>query len=509
MRANSLNLRKWKVRVEGEDENWYWDKVSSRERRFFPKREEAVVSFYPQAWKDAERDLTRGTGLFSSVKFDPDRGYAVFTALPDAAAEAVSIVRSTESPSVLNSLAVMTDDEGLTRYFVPDELTVQFRPEIGIERMSDLVSKARSSVVAEQRTSGYFTLAVPEGKGLFETIRRFAELDEVVFAGPSEVGFDDDLAHIPSSADFFKQWGLHNTGQIVQDVKGLKDADIDAVEAWDLTRGDPKVVIAIIDTGVDLDHPNLLSNLLSQGVEDWNFADPGSTSPDDRNGHGTSVAGVAGAVESATGAVGVAPKCQIMPLRVSLDSGKYQDRADAINYVVDFADQHPDLRFVVNCSWKMSGDSQDIHNAIVRAVRSDIVVVVAAGNDNRDIADKIAGPAYPAVYPEVIPVAATDQKDKKSQLSNFGSSVVCAPGSNIYTTYPDKKHKFWSVAGFTSLAAPHVAGLAALILARNSNLSSAQVRTIIEDNCDNIDPKNPGLELGNGRINAAQALNAA
>ncbi len=111
--------------------------------------------------------------------------------------------------------------------------------------------------MVEQRTPGYYTLAVPDGRGLFETIREFSELDEVLFAEPSEVSFNDALAYIPDDPDFGRLWGLRNTGQTVNGVGGTADADIDATEAWDLTRGDPEVIVAVIDTGADLDHADL------------------------------------------------------------------------------------------------------------------------------------------------------------------------------------------------------------------------------------------------------------
>jgi DNA-binding beta-propeller fold protein YncE len=192
-----------------------------------------------------------------------------------------------------------------------------------------------------------------------------------------------------------------------------------------------------------------------------------------------------------------------MPLRVDLTAGMNQNRADAINYVAAQAAAHPTRRYVINCSWKMSGDHAGVHNAIINANSSNVLVVFAAGNNNQDID---APPFYPSVYPEVVAVAATDQQDRRASFSNFGAKVdVSAPGVNIYSSFPDDTYTFLDG---TSMASPHAAGVAALIWSRNRTLSHQQVRTILQNTCDNIDAKNPGFagKLGKGRVNAFQAV---
>jgi subtilisin family serine protease len=101
----------------------------------------------------------------------------------------------------------------------------------------------------------------------------FSDLPEAASAVPSEAGSNDELVYIPDEPDFPQLWGLNNTGQIANSVTGTADADVDAVEAWDITKGDPEVVIAVIDSGADLDHPDLQNNFLPRGAEDWDFAD--------------------------------------------------------------------------------------------------------------------------------------------------------------------------------------------------------------------------------------------
>ena len=125
----------------------------------------------------------------------------------------------------------------------------------------------------------------------------------MAFPEPSEVSFNSALDYVPDDPDFGRLWGLHNTGQAVNGVAGTADADIDTPAAWDLERGDPEVIVAVIDTGADLDHPDLQANLLPRGTEDWDFADTGDPSPDDDQGHGTHVAGTAAAVDDQVGAL--------------------------------------------------------------------------------------------------------------------------------------------------------------------------------------------------------------
>lgn len=494
-----------KFTPKAESEFAYVNKFNQRAWKFAPKADEVVATFKPGATPSTARDAMRASSLPISKGMNLDRGFAVFSvpASRDAAAASRSLAAQ---PGIANTIPVMVDDEGAQRYFLPDELTVQFKPGVTPERALAIVAEQGSAVVVAQRTPGYYTLAVPEGKGLFETLRAFSALDEVAFAEPSEAGFDDALDYIPDDPSFNKLWGLHNTGQVVDGIAGTADADIDAPSAWDYTRGRAEVVIAVIDTGADLDHPDLATNLLPRGAEDWDFADPADGSPDDTAGHGTHVAGTAAGVDNTVGVIGVAPGCRIMPLRVNLTAGMNQNRADAINYVAAQALAFPSRRYAINCSWKMNGDHTGVHNAIITAVSNNVVVCFAAGNANVDI-DGMPK-QYPAVYDEVIAVAATDSKDVRASFSNFGAKVdVSAPGVRIYSSIPDNTHGFMDG---TSMASPHVAGLAGLIWSRNATLTGAQVRALIENHCDNIDAKNPGFagKLGHGRINAHRSLMA-
>ena len=194
-----------------------------------------------------------------------------------------------------------------------------------------------------------------------------------------------------------------------------------------------------------------------------------------------------------------------MPLRIDLGTGMSQNRADAINYVAAQAGAHPERRYVLNCSWGTSGDHAGVRDAIGAAVAANALVVFAAGNSGADI-DVIR--QYPALYPDVVAVAATDRNDRKTWFSNYGPSVhVAAPGANIYSTIRGG----YGYQEGTSMAAPHVAGVAALAWSANRALTNAQVRAVVEGSCDDIAAANPGLDglLGRGRVNALRAVTAA
>jgi subtilisin family serine protease len=489
-------------RVRDESEHWYTDKSSGARLSFRPKPDELVVTFAGNAGPEPVAELMAAPEVRSlSRGANAGRGFAVIH--PAADLRAADLVESVDP--VANALPVLVDADGLPRYFLPDELTVQFRGDIDPATAEEIIGREGGRVLVRQRTPGYFTISVAEGAGLFETIRRFAELPEVAFAEPSEAGFNDQL-YVPDDAEFGRLWGLRNTGQTVNGTAGTAGQDIAAVKAWDLHRGDRDVIVAVVDTGADLDHPDLAANLLPRGSEDWDFADAADPVPADEDTHGTHVAGTAVGVDNAIGVIGVAPRCRFMPLRINLTAGMNQNRADAINYVAAQATAHPDRRYVINCSWRMNGDHAGVRNAIINAVNHNVVVCFAAGNDNNNTD---VTPQFPGVYPQVIAVVALDQNGRKATFSNFGTNTdVSAPGVNVYSTVPNDTYGF---KDGTSMASPHVAGLAALVWSANPGLSNTQVRQMIEGTGVSVDALNPGFAglLGKGRVNAFKAVTLA
>lgn len=478
----------------------YKDKLSGKELTFTAKPDQVMVKFGSNVdMLTATRSLEASQVMTPLYETAPSRGYGCYQLLSD-----VSDTRSltASQPDVDNVMPVLVDNEGNERFFLPGEVTVQFKDDVSEAGQEKAIADQGFSVLRKQRTPGYYTLELPSGKDVFEAVEELNARDDVLFAEPSSVGYNDAL-YIPNDPDFNQQWYLHNTGQ----TGGTADADVDAPEAWNLERGDPGIAIAVIDTGVDLDHPDLAANLLPRPpAEDWDFADPDLSpdpGPESWEDHGTHCAGIAAAVDNNTGIVGMAPGCSILPIRIDLHGGAYANRADAINFVTSIA--HRWDHVVASCSWRTTGSVAAIANAIVNANNNGILVCFAAGNAD---ADTDVTPQYPGVMPEVLSVAATDHNDVRAWFSNYGSTVdVSAPGVDIYSTVPDDTHG--SKDG-TSMACPLAAGLAGLVWSCNPALTHDQVRQILIDTCDDVDALNPGFagKLGGGRINAFKALTA-
>jgi len=280
-------------------------------------------------------------------------------------------------------------------------------------------------------------------------------------------------------------------------------AIIGAAKAWDVTMGDPNVVIAIIDSGIDLQHPDLRANL----VQGYNVLSKGQSPPQDDNGHGTHAAGIAAAVaDNGIGVAGTCPRCRLMPIKVldAQGAGTGFDVALAVVWAVDNG------ATVINMS--LGGEESDptLERAVKYALSRGVSVVVAAGNESTDV------PMYPAALPGVISVGSVDSGMARSSFSNFGTWVsVVAPGSAILSTMPmgsvsmttrDGYRSEYDVMDGTSMAAPMVAGVVGLIKSRHPQLNPAQIKARLEGTA--IDLGVPGFdpEFGNGMVDAFRAV---
>ena len=501
-----------KNKVSQPTEFSYVDKYQNRKIEFSPKADELVATIAPRPEVEAEsaaesaiRSASETNALRGLSRFNLKRGVAVIRVAAEA--ESLSVASEGLSSDFDNAIPSFVDSDGLTRYFLPDEVTVQFNEGVSEADAEAHIEEIGSNIVVKQRTPGYYTIAVPEGSDIFATIALLNASPLVMFAEASEIGFDDAQIQKPNDTRFDELWGLENTGQIVQGVGGKSGADVSALEAWDTTVGDSDVIVVVIDTGMDMDHEDLSSNLVPRNGEDWDFADTDG-SPDDEGRHGTHVCGTAAAVsDNGKGISGVAPGCRLMPLRINLTAGMNANRADAINFASAKAAKSPSEKYVINCSWRASGNFTAILFAIDTAVTRGAVVVFAAGNAFRDM--DVDPPQFPGVHPNAICVAALDSNNLRADFSNIGAQVdVSAPGVSILSSVPSSDYEFLNG---TSMAAPHVAGVCALIWSANKGLTNHQVRDILEDNCDDLSTDNPALagKLGRGRVNAARAVTAA
>ncbi|HWQ65989.1 MAG TPA: S8 family serine peptidase [Methanospirillum sp.] len=333
--------------------------------------------------------------------------------------------------------------------------------------------------------------------------------------GPEQVGALA-ASGAPNDPRFSEQWNLENTGQ----GSGTSGADISALDAWARTTGSSQVIVAIIDTGVDYNHPDLAQNIWTNpgevpgnGIDDdgngyvddvhgWDFIN-NDNDPMDDNGHGTHCAGVVGAVgNNGVGISGVNWNVKIMPLKFLRADGN-GDTAASLNAIAYARRMGAD---VISCSWGGTARSQSLQDAIAA---TDKLVVCAAGNSgtNNDVIQH-----YPSGFDnaQIISVAASDASDGMPSYSNYGPLTVdvAAPGDWILSTYPSSLgYQYIKMKG-TSMATPHVSGLAAMLLAVNSGLSTAQQKQMIMDYADRV-PAFSGKIVSGGRINAGKSVVAA
>src|SRR5262245_56688960 len=356
-------------------------------------------------------------------------------------------------------------------------------------------------------------------RALLELLKR---LPGVRYAEPNYV-YRRQLT--PNDASFGSLWGMNNTGQTIQGQVGVADADIDAVQAWDVSTGSSSIVVGVIDTGVDYNHPDLAANVWSApaafsvtvggqtincpaGSHGFN-AVTNTCTPLDDNNHGSHCSGTIGARgNNSSGVVGVNWTTSIMGLKFLSASGS-GNTADAIE-CIDFAIQAKNIFGaganvrVLSNSWGGGGFSQALLDAINRANNANMLFVAAAGNNN---ANNDVTAFYPANYTaaNVLSVAATDNRDAKSSFSNFGATTVDlgAPGTNILSTVRNGGFAFFSG---TSMATPHVSGAAALVLSR-CTLSTAELKANLMNNVDQISSL-AGRTVTGGRLNVDRAIRA-
>ena len=322
---------------------------------------------------------------------------------------------------------------------------------------------------------------------------------------------------IPNDPMFSSLWGMHNLGG-----KGsLTDADIDAPEAWNMVTGSASVLIGIVDTGIDIQHPDLAPNIWTNpdeipndGIDNdgngyvddlngWDFwnGDNSVFDPPDGDDHGTHVAGTIGAAgNNGIGVVGVSWRSKIVPLKfIGPEFGYFSGAANAVKYAAAKGVK------VLNGSFgRYSTGPGDVGQGLKDVIQaSGILFVAAAGNDKNN---NDAKPFYPASYDLdlVIAVAATDKQDKLASFSNYGSSTVDlgAPGVAIWSTLPRNGYGFRSG---TSMATPHVTGVAALIYAQYPFLSPLEVKNKILSGVDPVSGLSRTTVTG-GRLNGAKAL---
>lgn len=420
------------------------------------------------------------------------------------------------------------NNKPFTGDFVPGEIIVKFKKtieispqtinnqlSIGIESL-DLLNLKYNVVSSEKIISGaasplsnIYKLTVPRDSDILSIVDEYNNDPNVEYAEPNLICY---LNNIPNDPLFNQQWGLHNTGQ----YNGTEDADIDAPEAWDIATGGSDVTIAVIDSGVDYNHPDLIDNMwinddeiADNGIDDdnngfvddvngWDFI-RNTNDPKDKFGHGSHCAGIIGAVgNNSIGVSGVCWNSSIMPVKVFSEYGSSSIGiiARGINYATNNGAK------IFSMSWGFSGNSELIDDVLENAYSKGIVLVSSAGNYNSQ------RPYAPAKYDYVIGVAAIDRNNEKAVFSNFGNWVdVAAPGVDVFSTMPtyhvllndyDHSQNYSNMSG-TSMSAPFVAGVIGLILSKNPDLEQEEIKTLIQSAVSDV-ASNTYIGLGNTNL---------
>ncbi|WP_270164504.1 S8 family serine peptidase [Paenibacillus sp. SYP-B4298] len=335
--------------------------------------------------------------------------------------------------------------------------------------------------VSQHRRFNMEVLEIGSEDNMTEVLTELRQDPNVAFAQPN---YELTMLALPEDERFPEQWGLRNQGQSIAQQQGVAGVDIRAVQAWNTTQGNPSVVIGVLDTGIDISHPDLAAHIYvnpgeipGNGIDDdgngyiddvngWDFYNKDHTVFDATalDKHGTHVAGIIAADANAQGISGVAPNVTLLPLKfMSGQSGYTSDALAAIEYAKQAGVK------IINASFGSTSANPALEEAIRR---SGILFVSRAGNNG---ADSAKSPVYPAAYrlPNMLSVAAIDNTGKLLDRSNYGSNVdVAAPGASILSTLPEEGYGYLSG---TSMASAYVAGVAGLTLSTFPDMDAAQL----------------------------------
>ncbi len=358
-----------------------------------------------------------------------------------------------------------------------------------------------------------YKLELEPGVSVEAAVVDYGNDPSVEYAEPNYL-FPLDL--IPDDPYFNHQWALHNVGQPYavpggRTDTGTPDSDIDAPEAWEAYAPAEAVIVAIVDSGVDYNHPDLTSQMWTDGSGRYGYDFRNDDDdPMDDLGHGTLCAGIiAAGLNNGVGVSGLCPDARIMALKFAGSDGRgsAEDAASAIYYA---ANNGADI---ISNSYGYDAPSETLRAAIEYAYSQGVIIVASAGNES------CAKPHYPATYEQVIAVASTTSNDRKRTSSSYGDWVdISAPGVDILSlraadtdVYGDGEHIVgmdYYIASGTSMACPHVAGVAAMIMSHYPDLSCQAITARLLGTTDEIAGKNPtfGHLIGSGRLNANSAL---
>ena len=399
-----------------------------------------------------------------------------------------SLSLSAVSCDTLDEVQLSPDDFSNTQNskinsVIDGQVVVRFNEPMQTEELANFGQQMNSTMIKTAARLNSAVYKVSEGTDIESLIQSLRENPSVQFAERNYILSSNYTVSDPKS----------------KEQQGLAMANL--AKAWDITFGDPKVIIAVVDTGIDLTHPDLKNKI----VPGYNIISQGKTPPKDDNGHGTHASGIAAAdTNNKIGVAGTAPRCKLMPIK-ALDakgSGDTVNVALGIVWAVDHGAR------VLNLS--LGGpNNETVKKAVEYALAKNVVVVAAMGNDGKNQR------AYPAAIPGVISVGSVDSDQARSSFSNYGSWIsVASPGSSILSTMPtyettmteSEKSKGYDYLDGTSMACPIVAGIAALVVSRNPTYTPAEVKARIESTATDLGKPGYDVEFGHGLVNAFKAV---
>ncbi len=387
--------------------------------------------------------------------------------------------------------------------FVPNELMVSYRLPLPAIAVKAMYLAAGAQVLRHEPTTGWYRIRLPEGVDPRQAASLSSRLPWVRYAEPNYLL---RAALVPDDPFYPERQAWY------YDI-------IDAPAGWDIERGGPSTIVAVLDTGIDLEHPDLKDKIWTNAREDppngvdddkngciddvhgCNFlTSPPNNNPNDDHGHGTMVSGIIGArTNNGVGVAGVAWGATLLPVKVldSSGTGSASDVAQGIIYAAKSGAR------VINMSMARSAPSRALESAVQEAHdKFGVIMVAAAGNDGR------ASVGYPAAYPQVIAVSAFDHNhpDARASFSNWGPQIaVAAPGVDVFSTHLDDSY---AQSAGTSFSAAFVSGLAALLLSEDPNRTDDDIRQLLRFTSEDLpDGDTPNWD-GWGRIDIGRALDS-
>lgn len=363
---------------------------------------------------------------------------------------------------------------------IPDEILVKFKDGTPENTKSKIHRANEAKVKHRVSQLGVEVVEIPRSK-VNDSVFKYKKEAAVEYAEPNYIA---SALEETTDPELPNQWGMY---KIMAASSGES--------AWQYSKSDASIKIAILDTGIDQDHEDLAAKIVS------NNNCTNSPTDDDLYGHGTHVAGIAAAItNNSVGVAGVGYGATLMNVKVLGDDGygAYSWIATCLTWAADNGAK------VINMSLGAPYKSRTLENAVKYAWNKGVVLAAAAGNSGN------SSPTYPAYYANVIAVAATDENDRRASWSSYGKWVdVAAPGVNIFSTFPNHTYVIGKNLGYdfgsgTSMSTPQVAGLAALVWSTPYGTSNSQVRNRIESTADKI--SGTGRYWAWGRINTLKAV---